>query len=339
MKYASACCILAIVAVLIVGSMSRSPLCLAADYTKVGLAVGNTADYATSASYQTYNKTHLLIYGIVGTLIYGNYTDYNIDGSVNDTYQIVADVLAGGYYTYTRFIAANLTAGDPVYSSASMTINETIQMNVSGIQRSVNHLNIPSGYLDVYWDQATGLMTKLNLWLFGWLNMTLISTDAWSPVTPPPPPPTVSAPFAVKLSGEFDYGNKESVDIRLAALVKDSTMKPISNATVIIQIYYPNGTLWITGIMQEKLAGTGIYEWESFHKIDKMKLTEGVYLVHVEVFPGGDPLNTDMMLFHIDPPPQNDPPPPTAPYYAASTIGLAAAVIAGIYLFKRQKKP
>lgn len=315
----------------------------AADYTKVGVKVGDIADYKTSTDWGTYNRTHLLVYGVVGTVVYLNFTDYNTDGTVNNTRQIMGDILIGTWPIYLYLTAANLTAGDPIWSGSWAKINETITMTVAGASRTVNHLRtrassqMPDGTFEVYWDKETGLMTKLNVWYFGWINMTIISTDAWSIVTPPPP---VAPQLSVKLSGEFDYSIKEKIKVRLAALVKDAkTSCPVSAAIVLIEIYYPNGTLWISGQMYEKLVGTGIYEWESSDKIDKMKLKEGVYLTHVKAFVASDPTASDMLLFHVDPPPESESPLlTTMPYSVASAIVLSAGTIAAIFMIRRRKR-
>jgi hypothetical protein len=337
MKLASRYNILAVLLVLL-ALLANCTSALAADYEKVGVKVGNTADYETSLTSSDYNRTHILVYGIVGTIIYLNFTYYHPNGVVGSESQLVGDVFAGGGYLFAYFLAANLTAGDPIYSNAPEKINETITMTVAGTPRTVNHRSVITNneYFDAYWDKPTGLMTKLNFWLLGWINMTIISTDAWS-TTPPPP---IAPPLSVKLSGEFDYSNKEDIDVRLAALVKDAnTLLPVSGAHVIIEIYHPNGTLWISGNMLEKLVGTGIYEWESSNKINKMKLKEGVYLVHVKAFLGVDPTASDMLLFHIDPPlGSEDPQLTTMPYYAASATVLFVGTIVGIFLIRRHKK-
>ena len=337
MKVASRYIVLAFLLVLL-AQLANCTFALAADYEKVAVKVGDTADYETSLTGPDYNRTHILVYGIVGTAIYLNLTYYHPNGMVGSESQLVGDVFAGGGYLFAYLLAANLTAGDAIYSNAPEKINETITMNVAGTPRTVNHLSVITAneYFDGYWDKATGLMTKLNFWLLGWINMTIISTDAWS-ITPPP---TVAPPLSVKLSGEFDYSNKESINVRLAALVKDAdTLVPVSGAHVIIEIYYPNGTLWVSGNMLEKLVGTGIYEWESSNKIDKMKLKEGVYLVHVKAFLGIDPTASDMLLFHIDPPlGSEDPSVAIMPYYVASAIVLVAGTIVGVFLIRRHNR-
>jgi hypothetical protein len=341
MKLASRYRILAVLLVLLAWSANCTSA-LAADYEKVGVKVGNTADYETSLTNSDYNRTHILVYGIVGTTIYLNLTYYHPNGAVGLESQLLGDVFVGGGYLFAYLLAANLTAGDPVYSGqTSLKVNETTTMTVAGTSRTVNHLRTADGLFEAYWDKATGLMTKLNFALIGWINMTIISTDAWSVITPPPPPPPpVAPPLSVKLSGEFDYSNTESINVRLAALVKDAnTLRPVSGATVIIEIYYPNGTLWISGKMYEKLAGTGIYEWESYSKIIFMKLLRGVYLVHARAFVGIDPTASDMILFHIDPPLESeDPSFTTMSYSVASATVLAVGTIVGVFLIRRHKR-
>ena len=116
---------------------------------------------------------------------------------------------------------------------------------------------------------------------------------------------TVSPPrvLTVKLTGEHDYLLRENVKIRLAALVKDgATTEPVSDADVAIQIYDPDGALWVSDMMVERLVGTGIYEWESAETIRKLRLEKGVYLVHVTVSSEGSLTTSDILAFHIDPP-------------------------------------
>ena len=108
--------------------------------------------------------------------------------------------------------------------------------------------------------------------------------------------------LAIKLSGEHDYLFMESVKIRLAALVKEAiTLEPVSNANVTIEIYDPNGKLWVSDMMVEKLLGTGIYEWESEDTIQRLHLEKGVYLACVNASLEGTIMANDVLQFHIDP--------------------------------------
>jgi PKD repeat protein len=123
----------------------------------------------------------------------------------------------------------------------------------------------------------------------------------------------------VKLSGEHDYSSREEVKIKLSVLVKDiNNMKPVSSANVTIEIYDPNGDLWVSDVMIEKLAG--IYEWESNTTIyelrEKHQLEDGVYLVHVKASINNGPIASDILQFHIDSPEESGPPMFSLLYYA-----------------------
>ncbi len=116
--------------------------------------------------------------------------------------------------------------------------------------------------------------------------------------------------LTVKLSGGHDYLYMERVKIRVTALVTDSeSMEPVSDADITIDIYDPDGNLWSSDNMTEKLAGTGIYEWQSDETIRQLmgnrQLRKGVYLVHVQAAYQRGPTATDILEFHIDPLPEN----------------------------------
>jgi PKD repeat protein len=139
--------------------------------------------------------------------------------------------------------------------------------------------------------------------------------------------------LSVKLSGEFDYLRMEPVNIRLAALVRDAqTMEPFSNAVVNVEIYDAAGKLWISAQMQEKISGSGIYEWTSTGTIGQLRLSKGVYLVRVNASFRGGPMAYDILLFHIDPPAEGTS--EILYYIAFAVISLAGAT--GIVLRKRQ---
>lgn len=75
-------------------------------------------------------------------------------------------------YSYF-FIAANLTAGDPLYSgSPAIAINATLLKIYAGATREVNYLDVeteidgPYGYrlksaIEAYWDRATGILDDI----------------------------------------------------------------------------------------------------------------------------------------------------------------------------------
>jgi len=139
--------------------------------------------------------------------------------------------------------------------------------------------------------------------------------------------------LSVKLAGEFDYLRMETVNIRLAALVRDAeTMEVVSDAAVNVKIYDAVGNLWISVLMQEKILGSGIYEWTSAGTISQLRLSKGVYLVLASASFRGGPLAYDMLEFHIDPPAEgiNE----ALYYFAFAVVALAGAT--GLVLKRRQ---
>jgi len=105
--------------------------------------------------------------------------------------------------------------------------------------------------------------------------------------------------LAIEFSGEREYFEHDDVKIRLAALVRYAdTMEPLSNAAVDIMIYNPEGALWNSSTMVERLAGTGIYEWESSDTIVELELETGFYLIHVQAKLGALEAS-EISQFHI----------------------------------------
>jgi hypothetical protein len=168
---------------LMVSAPSATPL--APDYTRVGVKLGDSAIYRISDSIYPYNKTRIVVHGILGPVVTLNRTFYNPDGSIWGQSQIPTDLITG-IGLGIMLIAANLTTNDPIHSGDTIAVNETIQIVVTGALRTVNHANYYGGHLDGYWDKATGLVTELR-WSPGghWMNYTLLSTTAWAPDTVP----------------------------------------------------------------------------------------------------------------------------------------------------------
>lgn len=139
---------------------------------------------------------------------------------------------------------------------------------------------------------------------------------------------------------DFDYSSKETIKVKVAALVKDAeTMEAVSDANVSIDIYHPNGTLWVSDNMTENHAGTGIYEWESSETIYAMDIEDGIFLAHVKASIGEGPVATDMLLIHIDPPRDNSTFSMTPLiYYLTAIIVIAAGTIIGIALLRKDRR-
>jgi hypothetical protein len=186
---------LAILSVLLLSSLIVSSFtvttCKAADYTKVGVKIGDWAHYSVDTNA---TSSHV---------DFANLTVTNIDRSnvtirlvaYNSTYQATGDytgnLTSGDLWGW--LVSANLTQGDPLWIGSPYVINDTSTLIVSGKARVCNHLNYTeSGLLfftdnrDIYWDKATGILVRSNdISSIGsghvQVGYTLISTSLWSP--------------------------------------------------------------------------------------------------------------------------------------------------------------
>jgi hypothetical protein len=155
-----------------------------ADYTKVGVTLGATADYSLSETGSTANRMHVYVYGIVGSQVTLNITKYYPNGTIASQLQFIVDLVAGGLY-FNWLISGNLAPTDAIYSGASYVISDAPTRQVAGASRPQNHV-VDTNYwgsgnrVDFYWDQATGLATNMTVWFLGWTNFTLMSTSLWS---------------------------------------------------------------------------------------------------------------------------------------------------------------
>lgn len=154
----------------------------AADYTKVGVRVGDTADYVSSITGKNYTRLHILVYGLTaGTVVTLELTYYDSNGKQYPWGTVTGDTYLGSGYIFYYLVAPNLVEDEGIFHGASYTINETTTLTVAGVSRSVNHLRLDGFYyLDIYWDQSTGIVVKCSIWFIGWTNLTMTSTSLWS---------------------------------------------------------------------------------------------------------------------------------------------------------------
>jgi hypothetical protein len=144
----------------------------AADYTKVGVKVGDTADYVYSNP-EGNGIIQIYVQQITGTNVTLNINTINVHGF---TPSIVTGDLSGTInIIFLYLVASNLSQGDSAMQGSNQyTIDKTSTMIVTGVNRTVNHISYtfsdPSGSynLDAYWDKTTGLRIKSNITISGW---------------------------------------------------------------------------------------------------------------------------------------------------------------------------
>jgi len=113
--------------------------------------------------------------------------------------------------------------------------------------------------------------------------------------------PGSNGALSLTLLGGFDYGVAEPARVKVFAELRDAvTMGPISGASLTIEVFDPNDTLWVSAGMVETVYGTGIYEWDSPDTVANMNLQAGVYLAQVTASYGGS-FASEVMVFHVDP--------------------------------------
>jgi hypothetical protein len=161
----------------------------ATDYTKVGVKVGDTADYKTASSVSSDNKTRIYVIYISGTIVTADYMSFFPNGTLHSSTSWTGNISSYEYPIYLVLLAAGLKTGDHLGTDpSSPTIDVNTTLNTAGTSRLANHAHATSylgvlllSYLDAYWDQQTGLLIQGNFFALGlWLNFTLISTTVFS---------------------------------------------------------------------------------------------------------------------------------------------------------------
>jgi hypothetical protein len=204
--------VLAIFSASIIFSSVLTPS-VAADYTKVGVKVGDTAEYLVSdvshihgVNYTTgkpvyfyydtteaYDRLRVTVTNVTGTNVTLSLTLYFPNGKVYENSLVSCDVSSGmcdffwPSVLWGLIIAANLSVGDPIYIGSSRVINETVNMRIASKYR-LNHVGSPESGYEAYWDKASGLLVERHsesilmadttyggYTEINWINMTLMT--------------------------------------------------------------------------------------------------------------------------------------------------------------------
>ena len=254
--------------------------------------VGDTADLSWTGTYEFDNSPFegsITCNDTLSQTIVGKY-GYEV-GSISDMVYGLSEFTSNAVYVIFDKVTVKLSAvcdTVEVGKAASITWTATYQFDETNFDGAITLNDTLTKYvLGTYYyttESISGDSYDITVFDSNTIAITVISPS-----------------LSIKLTGELDYLFRERIKIRLTAIVTDAnTMEPISNATVSIQIFKPDGELWISSAMNEKIPGSGVYEWESEDTILALQLTKGVYLAYAQVSSPG--IAADITEFHIDPP-------------------------------------
>nr|MDO8097678.1 hypothetical protein [Candidatus Njordarchaeota archaeon] len=187
MKKRQACTLVALLALLILSVIPTSSS--AVDYSTVGVKAGDWAEYSITltTNIPLVNKVRVNAQAVQGTVVTLNIVSYHSDGeTTSDTYN--CDISTGLNVAYGYLLAPGLERGDPIYSGADITVNETTTRTAAGTARPVNlvkdtrvlPLDVPR--YDRYYDKATGILVEqCGETMMGYMDQTLTATSLWFP--------------------------------------------------------------------------------------------------------------------------------------------------------------
>jgi hypothetical protein len=157
----------------------------ATDLTRIGVKVGDTADYTfsnpTANGTLATGRFRIHILGINGTIVTIDLRSVYLNNSEGRDNIITGDVSSGDNPIFPYLIPADLGQGDYI-DNLVMWVDRTTTMIVAGQNRIVNHFDgitslpmIPAGVNwtwsnDVYYDKLTGLLVKWNWTLAGYFS-------------------------------------------------------------------------------------------------------------------------------------------------------------------------
>jgi hypothetical protein len=157
-----------------------------------GVKAGDTADYQVVGNPALpYDRTHITVLGTNGYYVALTSANYKPDGTL---YSVEArnwsvDFYGGGSWNIAVFywvVGGNFSNGYEILAAVpGVFVTDNLTMTVFGVSRFVLHATgagIVVNYFDMYFDRQTGLVIQGNYNTpAGWINVTLSSTNVWSP--------------------------------------------------------------------------------------------------------------------------------------------------------------
>ncbi|MFX1502214.1 MAG: ABC transporter substrate-binding protein [Promethearchaeota archaeon] len=159
---------------------------------------------------------------------------------------------------------------------------------------------------------------------------------------------TVYRRLELKLSGEFDYLEAESIKFSIAAYLIDvetgDPITPTVELPLIVKIYLVDPDGDILNTLEMEHIGLGVYRYVAEWTIEQLQfiLTKGIYLVYGFVDFNSDnhyySVKEDMIQFHIDPPSGTEPN-SWITFVIGSFIGIIILVLTpGLIFLKKHRK-
>jgi len=180
-------CAVALASIFLLVAVTCAPA-RAVDY-KMGLSVGNTATYSVDTTNNTVTSqvievvwTNTTALRLVTTT---HYTNGTVDARTNTwdvRYGPEGNLTLAFTFEWLKVVATNLTVGDNLWMAGDAApVNSSATLFAAGALRTVNVWNRADDVF-AYWDRSTGLVINLFLdfgSLFGWVNLSLSSTNIW----------------------------------------------------------------------------------------------------------------------------------------------------------------
>jgi hypothetical protein len=147
----------------------------AADYTRIGVKAGDVVDYTVEHSGEP-DWRRIQITEVTGAFVNLTVIDYSVSTQMTYVYSQRGNVSKGDLFY--ALVCAGLQAGDPLYAGAPEHFNNTLDMEIAGVTRTVNEISTSSDE-HIYYDQQTGIFVKsVHL---GGTNYTVVSATMWAP--------------------------------------------------------------------------------------------------------------------------------------------------------------
>jgi hypothetical protein len=209
------------------------------DYSKVGVKVGDWAYYSVRQDEGGVDTGMRNANSTVTSIDRGNVTltikQFYANGTVGSV-TMWGNVTSGAGSTsfFDAFlIAANLGENDPLSPIAPIWINGTVSLTVFGESRACNYAIFDGAHF--YWDQATGITTKINSTSSpgNYLRLNMTSTSLWSPA------PTINQPSAIS----YTFGSTGHSITWIPSSNVPSDYKITKNGTTVASASWNGGSI------------------------------------------------------------------------------------------------